>query len=136
MAWHYAFYRGQASWYTVTEYCQTIQKCRRDGKKWIGGSSPPYPMYETKMLEFARDSQRIFCVDDLGLRGSSDSVYEIVLELIDCRKRKPTIITSNRGPSELAEIYDERIVSRLMAGTLIEVTGPDRRLAQGIRIRA
>jgi chromosomal replication initiation ATPase DnaA len=56
-----------------------------------------------------------------------------VFRLLNERKDKPTIITSNLSPENIAELHDERIASRLRAGTVIEVTADDRR--QGRRLR-
>lgn len=136
MAWYYTRWRGPARWYDAGEYCQRIQRCRRNGSIVEECDGRAYDVYEHTMQRIDNEPHRLVCIDDFGLRSSSDSVYEILLGLIDRRKGKPTIITSNRGPSELVEIYDERIVSRLLAGTTIEVTGPDQRRAQGIRLKA
>ena len=136
MAWYYAFWNGPAKWHITGEYCEKIQRCRRYRSIVEEYDGRSYDATEHSFLRTAKDPQRLVCIDDLGLRGSSDSVYEIVLNLIDCRKGKPTIITSNLNLDGIRQVYDERIASRLSAGALIEVTGPDRRLAQGIRIRA
>ena len=132
MAWNYVQWSGRASWFTANEYCQSIQRCRRDGSIFESG----YQIFERSIMDIARDPKRLFCIDDLGIRGATDSVYEIILSFIDCRKGKPTIFTSNMNLDGIREIFDERTASRLSAGTVIEVTGSDQRRTQGIRIRA
>lgn len=72
-------------------------------------------------------------LDDIGTSKLNDERYAALLRLLDSRVGKPTLITSNKGPDELAGsseapgVYDNRIVSRLCAGLVISVSGDDRR---------
>ena len=67
-------------------------------------------------------------LDEIGARQTvSDFQYETTKIAIDAREGKPCVFISNLGPDQLATIYDDRIVSRIMAGTAIEMTGEDRR---------
>jgi chromosomal replication initiation ATPase DnaA len=38
------------------------------------------------------------------------------------------VYISNATPDEIARLFDDRIASRLVAGTAFEVAGPDRRV--------
>ncbi len=68
-------------------------------------------------------------VDDLGQRDkNSDTAYEAVKQAIDRREGLPLIVTTNIGLDDLIDIYDARVVSRLSAGTVIEIEGEDGRL--------
>jgi hypothetical protein len=51
------------------------------------------------------------------------------------RKGRPVVIVSNHDLRKLSEIYDERIVSRLSAGTVLEIRGQDRRRNTGRKMR-
>lgn len=70
------------------------------------------------------------CFDDVGLRAPTDAMYDIWYEVVNRRKRLPTIFTGNLSPEDLHKVYDARIASRLTEGTVIELAGKDRRLAK------
>lgn len=68
-------------------------------------------------------------LDELGCRDrASDHHFECVKNLIDARHGKPLVVVSNHQLDDLARLYDDRIASRLAAGTVVEVGGKDRRL--------
>ena len=67
-------------------------------------------------------------VDELGTRQQDfDREYRAVKRMADLREHRPAVWISNHRPERLREIYDARIYSRLCCGTVVEVTGPDRR---------
>lgn len=72
-------------------------------------------------------------IDDIGLKEVTDSTYELLYDILEFRGSRPTIFTSNKSPSELNQIYDARIMSRLGRGRFINVVGPDQRLQKGDR---
>ena len=69
------------------------------------------------------------CVlDDVGQRTKvSDCQYDAIKIALDRREGRPLLITTNLSLFDLATVYDERISSRLMGGTVIETSG-DRRI--------
>ena len=68
-------------------------------------------------------------LDEVGSRGQvSDALYDCTKEVLEVRLNKPLIMISNFGLERIAEIYDDRIASRLAAGTVVEVKGKDRRI--------
>jgi DNA replication protein DnaC len=71
----------------------------------------------------------LVALDELGVRERvSDWHYECVYRVIDERSGRPLVVGSNLGLDVLAGLYDDRLTSRLAAGTVLELTGPDRRL--------
>ena len=70
-------------------------------------------------------------LDEIGARGEvTDSHYEILKLAIDRRQDQPAIFLSNHTIGQLADIYDDRIASRLQSGTVFDMAGwPDRRVA-------
>lgn len=46
------------------------------------------------------------------------------------------VVTGNLDPKKLGEVYDDRIMSRLCAGTVIKVIGNDMRLGGAISLEA
>jgi len=75
----------------------------------------------------------ITILDELGAREKiSDYQYENVKRAIDDRAGKPAIYISNAELPQLEKLYDDRISSRLAAGTVIVMGGKDRRLEKRI----
>ena len=72
----------------------------------------------------------LLVLDDLGIRKPSEGMFHLLFDVLELRKTKPTIITSNKTIDELADHYtDGRIYSRLAAGTVMMLTGKDRRIS-------
>lgn len=79
----------------------------------------------------------LIVLDDIATREPTAPQLDALLTLLNWRGRKPLIATGNAAPSELAEfIHDDRVVSRLCSGAIIEVTGKDRRLQGALNIKA
>jgi len=71
----------------------------------------------------------LLVLDEIGARQHvSDWQYEILKRILDGRLGKPLLVISNASLADLATIYDDRIASRLAAGTIVTFTGTDRRL--------
>jgi len=67
-------------------------------------------------------------LDDIGLRGrATDAQFEAMQKFLLFREGKPTIFTSNMSLQRVSRVYDDRIASRLSAGTVIAMRGDDRR---------
>ena len=72
----------------------------------------------------------LLVLDDLGIRKPSEGMFHLLFDVLELRKTKPTIITSNKTIDELSDHYtDGRIYSRLAAGTVMQMTGKDRRVS-------
>lgn len=69
----------------------------------------------------------LMVVDEIGTRVANDVRLEAMWQLLEARQGLPTVYTGNLDAKGLQSVYDERIVSRLAAGTWIELVGPDRR---------
>jgi len=70
-------------------------------------------------------------LDEVAERGSTDGLYDTLKRAIDNRLGydQPLIVISNVEPSALVDVYDERIASRLLGGTMVRMTG-DRRIGR------
>jgi chromosomal replication initiation ATPase DnaA len=76
-------------------------------------------------------STPLFVLDELGCRDSvSDHHYQTVKRLLDVRECRPLVVISNLSPEAIERLYDDRVASRLAAGTVVELFGDDRRLAR------
>jgi len=88
--------------------------------------------YRSEVRKAAQAS--LLVLDDLGIRTPSEGMFHLLFDLLELRKTKPTIITSNKTLDELSDQYtDGRIYSRLAAGTVMTIAGEDRRMdAEGL----
>lgn len=55
---------------------------------------------------------------------------QAILDLLDVREGRPTIVVSNIPPDQLQEVFDAQIRSRIEGGTKVEFRGPDFRVAR------
>lgn len=87
-------------------------------------------IWPDKFRKLYLNNPSLLVLDELGLRDSvTDSHYDAVYRCVELRTRRPFIAISNHDLERLTKIYDGRTVSRLGAGTLVEVSGKDRRLS-------
>jgi DNA replication protein DnaC len=79
-------------------------------------------------------SADLLILDEIDLHGTSDNDYNILYELINARYElggRPTIAISNRSVDRLVVDLDERLVSRILAGTKpVQFDWPGQRNAQ------
>jgi hypothetical protein len=67
-------------------------------------------------------------IDEVGVRDRiTDHQYETLKTAIDKRCGSPLVIISNLNLGGLASLFDDRITSRISAGTVVRVNGTDRR---------
>ncbi len=74
----------------------------------------------------------VLCLDDLGAEKPSEWSAQQLYLVVNARyeARRPTIVTTNRTPADLAATVGERTVSRLVEDAeWVVVGGPDRRRA-------
>ncbi|UCC31269.1 MAG: hypothetical protein JSU86_03135 [Phycisphaerales bacterium] len=73
-------------------------------------------------------------LDEVGQRCEpSQFEYEILKRCLDEREGKPLVVVSNCDLDAISGLYDDRIASRLAAGTLIELEG-DRRIEKKLKV--
>lgn len=111
-------------YFTVPELLETLIECQQ-GRHADGVGDKIWPAKFWSYISAAP----LVVLDEIGCREKvSDAHYEGVKRLLELRVGKPLVAISNLGMEEICRIYDERISSRLSAGTLIEMDGDDRRL--------
>lgn len=69
-------------------------------------------------------------LDEIGTtQKTGDLLYGVVEDFADyrARHRHVAVYVSNLDVPRIAELFDDRIASRLTCGTVFELTGPDRR---------
>jgi DNA replication protein DnaC len=76
-------------------------------------------------------------LDDIGTRQPSPQMYSDFFDLLEARAKRPLWITSNVGPEGLVSMgYDDRIYTRMLMGTVIEMQGENQRTRDGKRFLA
>jgi DNA replication protein DnaC len=78
----------------------------------------------------------LFVLDEFKVRANPTAFqFESILRFLETRTARPTIITMNTGfdtsgklLTDIARVYDDRIASRLSAGTIFFLKGDDLRL--------
>ena len=85
--------------------------------------------YDREWLDVCASFPGVLFVDDVGCVPSSDWVVESLYHLANARRAwgRPTVYSTNWSPIELASKFTPAIASRLCGGTVIEITGDDRR---------
>ncbi len=113
------------------------------GPKWtwhIGTSPGVYFTVEGLVDEIVRSKQlpwrlvecaELAVLDELGTRQTvSDLHYQAVLRFTSLRDERPgraAVYISNAEPDAFGRLYDERIASRVLSGTVFKLAGNDRR---------
>lgn len=72
-------------------------------------------------------------LDELAQRRTNDLTYSVVKRMLDEREFNAGnvgVYVTNLEPAALADVFDDRIFSRLTAGTVFHLDGPDRRQAR------
>lgn len=74
----------------------------------------------------------IVVIDNFGAASTEINSFidDELIGLMDRRMGKPVIVCSNHSPNTLKETLSAPLISRLLSGTIIEYTGPDRRIQQ------
>lgn len=71
-------------------------------------------------------------LDEIGLRRDpSDAHYETLKHAIDSRHLAAAVFITNLSSSEIADVYDDRIASRLFCGTVHRLRGDQRMKREG-----
>jgi DNA replication protein DnaC len=77
----------------------------------------------------AMTNEHLVVLDEFGAREKvSDHLYDVTISLLEARQGRPLWINSNVGLAAISQLYDDRVSSRIEAGTLIELVGADRRI--------
>lgn len=118
----------QGEYFTVGDLCEKLNQSSMGRLEWsnAGHGGTLWPEQFRKVY---LEKTPLLVLDELGLRDTvSDAHYEAVYRCVELRTRRPFVVISNHGLERMEKIYDARTVSRLGAGTIVEVTGKDRRL--------
>lgn len=114
-------------YWTVARLCADLIEASKDHLYWHqeGRSGFVHPAHIWERIEKAP----LVVLDELGARERvSDHHYETVQRVLDDRQGQPLVCISNLDEMGITKLYDDRILSRLASGTVIQLQGDDRRL--------
>lgn len=124
-------YRGwsrSAVWYECADVVSDVFECRTNKTHTITRVNDRTSYQEGEQTIFRLIAETsLLVLNDFGLRQPSDAVYEILIRIVDRRLGKPLVVTSNLDPEQLANVFDDRVASRLLRGAVIHAVGGDRR---------
>ncbi len=113
-------------YWTAADLCDLLVRAQQGRLEWsnCGYGGTHWPEHVWGWVAGAS----VLALDEIGTRTVSDFAYETVKRVIDEREGKPLVVVSNLTLEALARVYDDRVVSRLAAGTVVEMAGRDRRV--------
>jgi len=129
---------GQSSaffwtWETLVANLLTARK-RKDRSFPVKHGDDWFQRHESFVTKRLADPRCLIVLDDFAVSRLADWDFGLMFELVNCMRTGHVILTSNNSTEQmiLKEIIDERIASRLSAGTIITVTGADRRAGKKV----
>jgi hypothetical protein len=122
--------RGLARYTTFGALTETVRRAKC-GELWDEGSHAETRLYPEDVWERWQRAT-LAVLDELGVRGDpSEFAREVLTEAIDRRFCRPLVVASNLDLDRLAGLYDDRVASRLAAGTVVNLYNvPDQRQRQ------
>lgn len=115
-------------YYTATGLASAVIEAQQGRLTWREEARNGTLFPEALWRWLAREP--LVVLDELGSRDRvSDHHYECVKRLLDERHGKPLVVLSNLDLARVGQLYDDRVASRLAAGTVIRLEGRDRRLS-------
>ena len=98
--------------------------------RWSDGEREEAAKWDTMLKIIGRHPLLVF--EEIGVgREAADFRLDTLLEILDRRANhpiRPFVVTSNVRPSDVPEIYDDRVADRILCGTVHQMTGKSRRM--------
>ncbi len=114
-------------YHTTPGLCETLIRSAAGRLEWHTGGRGGMLWPETFWARLK--AAPLVVLDELGARDRvSDHHYEAVKRVLDERHNKPLVFLSNLDLATLERVYDDRLASRIAAGTVVKVGGPDQRI--------
>lgn len=104
--------------------------CDKGKVRWSDGEREEAAKWETVLKVIGRRPLVVF--EEIGVgKEAADFRLDTMLEMLDRRANqpvKPFIVTSNLKPSEVEQVYDDRVADRILCGTIHKMEGASRRM--------
>lgn len=115
-------------WIAWPEFCGRLNAARIDGILVVNEDGRRYEADERGWWR-RWSTRRVVVVDEIGIKTATQNALEAMWQLLEIRRGLPTIFTGNLDEAGIRRTFDDRVLSRLLAGTWIEVRGKDRRVS-------
>jgi DNA replication protein DnaC len=107
--------------------CDALRRCKMGEYVWSGTHGQTQVDAEGYWVAWAK--LRLCIIDEVGSRGDvSDHQYETLKAAIDARFNSPLVLISNLDLGQISRLFDDRVASRIGAGTVVSVEHTDMRL--------
>jgi len=127
--------RADGLYYTATELCENLMQAQRGHLKQRHVEGDGLTIHPDDFWRKIREVPLVV-IDEIGCRERvTDFAFETVKRVLDERCGRPLVCISNLGLERLAAVYDDRVASRLAAGTVVCLEGQDRRLIRSPVLR-
>ena len=121
---HYVYGGYECTRINFDDFCVEVRSTMCPGSK----------VAEWHLIEPLKLVDKLF-IDDLGLRSTPESqfAYSTLFSILNKRQERmlPTFISSNKSLTELGQVFDQRIESRLQGALCWKFGGADRRSQHG-----
>ena len=114
---------------TFGQWCQSMNEAQQ-GRLHEPMRYSTRPVTPQMRWDHWKKASVAFC-DELGRRTPTEAQCDIMFDMLDYRKGRPTIFATNLTMNEIANVYGKHIVSRLLKGTTVWSEGNDRRITGG-----
>jgi DNA replication protein DnaC len=99
----------------------------------VDGLSDAVMRHQADVIWSRVKNKDLAILDELGARQTvTDLGYTVVKEFADLREQyanRAAVYISNADPKGIHRLYDDRIASRVLSGTVFHLLGQDRRFA-------
>lgn len=97
------------------------------GRMERGPSGDKHNVYQEEFWSIIENAPLVI-LDELGTRSTvTDHHYVVVKRLLDLRVGRPLVVIANVELEDIQALYDIRIASRLVSGTIFQLDGKDQR---------
>jgi DNA replication protein DnaC len=117
-----------SAYFTLADLCTDVLSAMR-GELEIQGTHASCKLTIKDLWDrIGNGAMELVVCDEVGRRGrASDHETDVLHNLLEARAGFGLILISNQDPADLAEVYSRQVASRISAGTVLWVQGPDRR---------
>lgn len=115
-----------AMWISLSQLCDDLTKFNTSQVVTFYSGATPVDLSKSGYWQRLKNTGLVV-IDEIGTRESSGHRFDSLLNLLEIRKNRPLVLTGNLSSRQITQIYDERVLSRIYAGTVIEFVGVDHR---------
>ena len=121
---------GTAHWYRYSDFCRYCSHLKTDRQLSLQSSDGAFReySYDTWWNRHLANTGLVV-IDDLGMGDVGNERNEFIFNLLEVRKGKPLIFTTNSTPHEMSdnrdikglrELFNPQVMSRLRSGTWMD----------------